>query len=355
MRMSYFLPIVLLSIASSYVIFSTMRTQRTIPSEVLGQYARWKQQFGKLYATPAEASFRLSVFYDMHLYISDSNQDYERRAKEQGEVLTGKMFEMNMFGDLTTEEFKARYTGKKSSPEVEVQDDEELPTNAEEIPGSEETSLSTPAQGGLGQGYSIIIRNQGSCGSCWAFASVATLEKFYFDKSGQRLSFSQQELVDCSRESNCDGGWSSTVFKYTAANGLMQLSQYPYTATDSNCKRGAGKSVSIGNERSGDKQFTMTNARLYSSKGIHATLGIYSSGKFRFASSSTDVMDAQLIGECQKSGDHYITMEKAAGNQVTVFNSWGLGWGQRGFKTIKACGENNLWSRDSTIAHCYRL
>ena len=299
-------------------------------------------------STPSEGTYRLSVFYDQLTYIEESNRDYELKAKEFGQVLTAPMFEINMFGDLTTEEFQARYTGASSMPDEVLVSEESTPV---EVPDSPQLSSTAPHK--MLAGYNIEIRQQGSCGSCWAFSAVAGLEKFHFDKTGQRLSFSQQELVDCGGGGTCQGGLSERAFTYVATKGLMQASNYPYRGSDGRCQKDIAKSVKINNQGSGSYQYSHTKAKYLASKQVHASLYMYSSGKFRYASSSSDTLDARATGECQNGIDHTINMSTASGDTITVFNSWGTRWGNNGFKNIRVCGENNLWASNSKISHCY--
>lgn len=66
------------------------------------------------------------------------------------------------------------------------------------------------------QGLVSSIKNQGSCGSCWAFSAVAALEGQWFQKTKQLLDLSEQNIVDCSKEGvnrGCNGGWMTGNFE----------------------------------------------------------------------------------------------------------------------------------------------
>jgi len=90
------------------------------------------------------------------------------------------------------------------------------------------------------------VKNQGSCGSCWAFSTIGALEAHYAKahNSVQRI-FSEQQLVDCASRFNnfgCNGGLPSQAFEYIHYNGGIELStDYPYTGKTGTCQFSAAK------------------------------------------------------------------------------------------------------------------
>lgn len=75
------------------------------------------------------------------------------------------------------------------------------------------------------------IKNQGSCGSCWAFATQGTFEARYAQVSGNLKTFSEQLLVDCdTKDSACDGGLMNNAFVWLKTNANVYDENYSYKA-----------------------------------------------------------------------------------------------------------------------------
>merc|ERR1711933_159925 len=137
------------------------------------------------------------------------------------------------FADLTREEFEAylkKTSGtkpKKSGTNRALFDME----TAETAPSSKDW---------VADGAVTPIKNQGQCGSCWAFSTTGGIEGQNFLVNGKLSSFSEQELVDCAgAEGNqgCNGGLMDDGFEYVEENGLCFESAYPYTAEGGQCTK----------------------------------------------------------------------------------------------------------------------
>jgi C1A family cysteine protease len=80
------------------------------------------------------------------------------------------------------------------------------------------------------------VQNQGQCGSCWAFASTATIESAYAIAGNPLTKLSEQQFVNCDTGANgCDGGNFPPAFNYAKTTKILKETQLPYTGVEATC------------------------------------------------------------------------------------------------------------------------
>jgi len=122
---------------------------------------------------------------------------------------------VNKFADLTQAEFKSIYLGYKSTGRL----------------ASDESTVMVGDVNWVSQGAVQDVKDQGQCGSCWAFSAVASTESAKFLSTGTLGDFSEQQLVSCdTQDSGCNGGLMDTAFEYFISAGICTESSYPYTS-----------------------------------------------------------------------------------------------------------------------------
>jgi len=182
------------------------------------------------------------------------------------------------------------------------------------------------------------VKDQGHCGSCWAFATVATVETSLAIATKQSLVLSTQNVVSCTENPNhcggqggCDGATSELGFDYVMNHGIALETDYPYKAETGVCQR-AKKVVAT----SGFTQLAANNQDilLYSvvnsgpiAISVDASKwGAYAGGIFDGCSKNATINHAvQLVGYGEEGGVKY----------WIVRNSWGPKWGEQGFIRLK--------------------
>lgn len=355
MQVMHWLPVVTFAILSAvyWVSQTPDRCSRQPSIDTVVMFSRWKSRYGKLYATPAENTFRLNVFFEQKAFVDSTNQKYEEDLfKFNGQSLAAPMFSLNGFADMSNEEFKARFAGESFNPNEDIP--METATEGDELSAAVSSDSSKQLTVGASQGYELRIRQQGSCGSCWAHAAIASVEKFYFDKTGQRLDFSQQELVDCDEACNgCVGGSHEKGLKYIYENGVTLAKEYPYITAESQCRRNQTTRINPNTLLSRFEAFSLPVAQTYSDKGYHPTVSVYGTNTFRYMSSSPEPFIATLSTDCMQIRNHAINILSVKDGIVTVFNSWGEEWGNKGTKAIKPCNPGNLFGNMARMAQPY--
>ena len=80
------------------------------------------------------------------------------------------------------------------------------------------------------------MKNQGQYSSCWSFPTTGVLEGAWALSTGNLVSLSEQQFVDCdTTDSGCNGGWMDNAFSFAKTNSIYTEGSYPYTATDGTC------------------------------------------------------------------------------------------------------------------------
>lgn len=183
--------------------------------------------------------------------------------------------------------------------------------------------------------YLNPVSNQGSCGSCWAFAAVTALEGAYAVKTGLLYNLSEQQLVDCAGikygNYGCRGGWMHNAYNYIIRNKLCSAKTYPYTGIQNICNRCTGL---IGLK--GFTTFTGESNLLkaVSQQPVAVALGISP----EFKQYKLGIFD----GSCSKSAQHAVVIIGYTKTEWIIQNSWGVSWGEEGFIRIprnrQVCG-----------------
>tara|TARA_B100000886_G_scaffold329631_1_gene279195 strand:+ start:3478 stop:4626 length:1149 start_codon:yes stop_codon:yes gene_type:complete len=197
------------------------------------------------------------------------------------------------------------------------------------------------------------VKNQGSCGSCWAFSSTGVLEANMRLNNYTVTRLSEQELVDCSKENyGCDGGLMHLAFDYCIENkGLTSNELYPYKAIDDNCKCNNSNNSNkllreIGSNITKYK-FTIPNSKYDLMKSLQNgpvcmaidansyIFRFYKSGIIDMPLKSSDINHAVILTgyDSYENGTYWI-----------IQNSWGENWGDNGYIKLKAIDGEGILS-----------
>ncbi|KAI3916018.1 hypothetical protein MKW98_004459 [Papaver atlanticum] len=307
---------------------SSTRTEK----EMNDLYESWLIKHGKVYNALGEKERRFEIFKDNLKFIDEYNSQIGLSYKVG----------LNKFADLTNDEYRKMYLGTKidskrslyspKSDRYSVRDGDDLPD-----------SIDWRTKGAVAP-----VKDQGSCGSCWAFSTIAAVEGINKIVTDDLISLSEQELVDCDTSYNegCNGGLMDYAFQFIINNGGIDSEEdYPYKARDGTCDsyRKNAKVVSIDGYEdvpvNDEKALQKAVANQPIAVAIEAggrAFQLYSSGIFS--------------GKCGTSLDHGVAAvgygSEDGKDYWIVKNSWGASWGEKGYIRM----ERNL--ADTTTGKC---
>jgi len=279
----------------------------TLDSKVADAFGRFMEKYSKSYDTIEEYAKRLAIFAENIDRVNKMNADH---------ILIGgeAVFGVTPFSDLSPVEFKKFYLGYKPSNITKHYVDIRL-----DGPPANDIDW-------VSKGHVTPVKNQGRCGSCWAFSATAAIES-YASLAGKGLKvLSAQQINSCDkRDGGCNGGNTETAYQYVQSAGGIELnSDYPYTSgggSTGSCKFNSGRiAISITGYKS-------------VSRGEGALETALNSGPASvcLAASSWQSYSGGILKKCDNQVDHCVQTTGYASDYWRIRNSWGTGWGESGF------------------------
>lgn len=282
-----------------------------ITPEVANQFADFQHKYNKKYATQDEFVHRLSVFADNLVMVAKQNAEHVAIGGEE-------VFGVTKFMDLTPEEFKGTYLRSRLSnvPDESRIDPPKVPL-ADKIDWVE-------------KGATTKIKDQGQCGSCWAFSAVDAIESYGFLNGSYKLQeLSAQQVNACDKQDGgCNGGDTITAYDYVKSKGLETESAYPYTS-------GGGR-TGICKYKEADVAVNI-KGYVYLKKDEDAVKVGTNSGPLSICVAATafQTYNKGVLKLCPGSVDHCVQIvgydDTFATPYWRVRNSWASDWGENGY------------------------
>ncbi|XP_039610675.1 procathepsin L-like [Polypterus senegalus] len=301
-------------------IFVTMGDKKRMNSD----WCRWKSTYGVQYNSNEESRKR-AVWEANYKEINKHNKDPSQLFK----------MKMNQFGDLTNLEYQ-QILGALVNITVRKKRQIGGTVSATEL-RSKAMLLNVTSIDYRTLGYVTEVKNQGACGSCWAFSTTGAIEGQLFKKTGMLVSLSEQNLVDCSKDYGtygCKGAWMGNAYKYVLYNGGIESAlTYPYIAKDNqpchyNSSRSAAsitdyKFLPKGNEQALADALATIGPITVAVDASLPSFQFYKSGIYNDPRCSSTKLNhaVLLIGYGSEAGQDFWVIK----------NSWNTSWGENGY------------------------
>ena len=295
----------------------------------------------------------LDLEADFTLFMSDFGQHYNRAELKARYNLfkTSKTMMMshnslpspsftmviNKFSAMTADE-KRHYTGLANETEV-------IPiiSIGQIWRPPKPKALNSPAShDNTAAGYVTRLKDQRSCGSCWAFAATAAFEGAYARATGVLKSFSEKELLDCTygNRDGCEGGWYDSAWGYIQRN--RRLASYDDAPYDYAKDRGCGNYKGV-------VENGIKNAEYVNYVTVGRTDSALQEASYSAVLAVAMVVDQDFFGYgsgvydgCRSGGTvgHAVTLTGYTQSYWTVKNSWGRNWGLKGYVRFSRARSN---------------
>lgn len=241
---------------------------------------------------------------------------------------------INKFADMTNHEFKSAYASSKIDHHRILRGHVHGNTSfMYEKVTTVPTSVDWRKNGAVNP-----VKDQGQCGSCWAFSTIVAVEGINAIKTKHLVSLSEQELVDCDTTENqgCNGGLMDLALKFIKQNGgITTEASYPYKAKDGKCDTTKENAPAVTIDGHEDVPPNNEDALLKAVANQPVSVAIDAEGSaFQFYS------EGVFTGSCGTELDHGVAIV-GYGTTVDgtkywiVRNSWGSEWGEQGYIRIQ--------------------
>ena len=291
--------------STSAVLFSEDHTHQKYLWEA------FKSEHSKNYETMDEESRRFGIFLE-NLKVADLRNVDELKTK--GSAVHG----ITKFSDLSQAEFESRFlTADITMRDSSVKKVDYAAPDASAGLVDWSGKLTTP------------VKDQGYCGSCWAFSATEQIESDSMRTLGTSYVLSPEQITQCdTTSSGCNGGWTEHAFNYVKkAGGIETDSNYPYTSyqgTTGTCKADSSKFVIT------VSGYTTVNGESSMASYVQKTGPL----SVCLDASSWNSYTGGIMTKCGQSVDHCVQavgVDASTGGYWKVRNSWGTSWGESGY------------------------
>jgi C1A family cysteine protease len=276
-------------------------------------FQRFKLEHGKEYETEMEHAYRFSVFKDN---LERANELNNEHILVSGEAVFG----ITKFSDLTVTEFQAKYLNYRP------REDNDIVRVTPTVDGPIANDMDWRNNGAV-----TSVKDQGQCGSCWAFGATDAIESYGKISGKYPLQvLSAQQITSWDTTSyGCQGGWAEHAFNYVvSAGGIMLDRDYSYTS---------GRTGQTGTCMANPSKFAATIKGYTAVRKGESNLELaLNNGPPTVCLAATyfQTYTGGILSTCDNNVDHCVQAVGYTDSYWIVRNSWGTGWGEKGYIRI---------------------
>ncbi len=283
-------------------------------------FESFKMNFGKRYETMEEESRRFYLFVE-NLKVADARNAAEKKAG--GSAVHG----ITKFTDMSQVEFETNY----------LLSDPTMRSEKRNIAAKLPEPVTTTGEVNWAGTLTTAVKDQGYCGSCWAFSATEQIESDYIRKTGKFVTLSPEQITQCDQTSaGCNGGWTEHAYKYVIrAGGIATDESYPYTSyqgVTGTCKDSSVSKVV------GISGFTTISGESQMASYVQSTGPVsvcLDANNFNSYTGGIMTVCGQEVDHCVQA----VGVDASSGGYWIVRNSWGSKWGESGYIRL-AYGKN---------------
>lgn len=244
---------------------------------------------------------------------------------------------INQFTDLSPVEFKKQYVSGLRT-EISRHGCKTFSSSASSVPSSVDWR---------NNGAVTSVKDQGQCGSCWAFPATGSIEGAWAIANSQLIDLSEQELVDCATgdlygSNGCNGGKMDGAFKYVIEKGQCSLSSYPYTSGVSETSGACQKCTTVALISSCSDVKHNDQLSLKAAVAQQPVAVAIEADTFYFQSYSSGILTSSSCGTNLDHGVLIVGYGEENGQKYWIVkNSWGITWGDVGYVKIARSDNTN--------------